>query len=119
MRSSVDTLRREADALWEARQRRDDPYGLIGLTPEQSREWSLRHIGVIEATITEHEYLNSLLEKPLTEEDRDAIVRDLFSEEVDSGIEEADRTIDYEHMSDWSLVRDHEAYLEARASDGS
>lgn len=112
----METPRAEESAVVKLKRERDDHlaerYRGPDLTPEQRAKWVPLRIKVIEATIAELEFMDSLLEEPLTDERRAKIIDDLYEETLENlGREPADM-MDFSTSSDWELVRDHESYLE-------
>lgn len=112
-RSSVDALREERARLIASINKAGEAQsGPMTLTPKQRHEWVDRRVAVINAQIAEDEYLNSLLGFTLDDEKRDKIVEDLYQEVADVSGRDAADLVDFAHESDYSLVRDHERYLE-------
>lgn len=91
--------------------------GYGDLTPAQRATWVPLEVAKIDAEIAEHEFLNSLLDEPLDDERRAAIIEDLFDEILESEGRDAAETADIASESDWGLVLNHARYLEAVAAE--
>ena len=109
MRSSVESLREEALRL----SAHPELNGRSDLPPELRERSAELRTAVIAATIAEHEFLSSLLARPLSEQDRDHLAAVLADEDVQLGNAAKADPQDLAYVSDFELHARFQQWLEA------
>jgi len=87
----------------------DSVIGYYSLTPEQLEKYKELCKKELEATAALHEYLNSLLEEPLSADEREVLhmhfVDEFISNNTGDGMDEERAEAEMKDMSDWEFIQ--------------